>query len=226
MPHILLVEDEPAIADTLIYALTSDGMQVSHVGLGQSALARCGEAAIDLVILDVGLPDMSGFDVCKTLRRTSETPVLFLTARADEIDRVVGLEIGGDDYVTKPFSPREVVARVKAILKRTRTSASTEAPRQSWFEVDDARCRVLFCGQVLDLTRYEYLLLKQLLAHPERVYPRGQLFDLVWGLSSDSLDRTVDAHVKSLRAKLRLVRADLNPIQTHRGLGYSIREQA
>jgi two-component system, OmpR family, catabolic regulation response regulator CreB len=175
-----------------------------------------------LLILDVGLPDGNGFELCKEIRRFSEIPIVFLTARNDEVDRIVGLEIGGDDYVGKPFSPRELTARVKAILKRSRVAVVSMAEERATFEVDSERCRIRYHDVWLDLTRYEYEVLRTLLRHPERVYSRAQIMDLVWSEPDESLERSVDTHIKTLRAKLRQIREDENPIKTHRGLGYSI----
>lgn len=217
--HILIIEDELAIAETLIYAFNEAGFTTSHHVLGGDAIKKLSTSQIDFVILDVGLPDMTGFDVCKQMRQTSNTPILFLTARNHEIDRIVGLEIGADDYVTKPFSPREVVARVKTILRRT---AQMPTKQSSEFMVDEIANRILYCGQYLDLTRYEFLLLKTLVKQPQRVYSRDQLMDIVWANAENTLERTVDAHVKTLRAKLRLVNTECQAIVTHRGMGYSL----
>lgn len=223
--HILIVEDESAIADNLVYALKTEGFAVSWKTLGAGAIDHIRDASVDLVILDVGLPDMSGFEVCKRVRQFSDVPILFLTARAEEIDRVVGLEIGGDDYVAKPFSPREVAARVKAILKRSRPTAAAGAHAATdtcLFVCDELRARIEYCGQPLELTRQEYLILKTLLRQPERVYSREQLMQQAWDSPETSLERAVDTHIKSIRAKLREVNGDDDPIRTHRGLGYSI----
>lgn len=217
--HILIVEDELAIAETLIYAFNEAGFTTSHYILGGEAIAKLDTSKIDFVILDVGLPDMTGFDVCKQIRLTSNVPILFLTARNHEIDRIVGLEIGADDYVTKPFSPREVVTRVKTILRRTELIL-TKHPSQ--FVVDEIANRILYCGHYLDLTRYEFMLLKTLVKQPQRVYSRNQLMDLVWANAEDTLERTVDAHIKTLRAKLRQIDAKSSAIVTHRGMGYSL----
>lgn len=222
---ILVVEDEPAIADGIAYALRTEGFAPHHVTLGEAALDLLRTDAFELAILDVGLPDVSGFDVCRRLRQFSDLPVIFLTARSDEIDRVVGLEIGADDYVTKPFSPRELVARVRVILRRLDKAAGNGAPSakaDSVFDLRSKEARIAYRGTLLDLTRYEYLLLKTLLEHPGHVLSRAQLMDRVWQDAEDTLERTVDAHVKSLRAKLRAVDAAADPIQTHRGMGYSI----
>lgn len=221
---ILIVDDEPSIADTLDYALRTEGFETLCVGLGRLALQALHDNDIALVILDVGLPDMNGFDVCRALRRDSDVPVIFLTARADEVDRIVGLELGADDYVAKPFSPREVASRVRAILRRARSPAPAVA-EQPRFRVDVEAARIACDGTWLTLTRYEYGLLRALLERPGRVLSRARLMELVWSDAEESLERTVDAHVKTLRAKLRAIRGD-DPIETHRGLGYSIRSGA
>lgn len=249
--RILIVEDEPAIAQTLAYALKTEGFATHWESLGEAALQALQEgvqggdeqpeAAFALVILDVGLPDISGFDVCRRIRQNSELPVLFLTARSDEVDRIVGLEIGADDYVTKPFSPREVASRVRAILRRTQKnaaaaqsaapnalapSAATATPATEAagpFHHDAEGLRIAYFGQWLSLTRYEYRLLAALLARPGRVFSRAHLMEHVWTDAEESLERTVDAHIKTLRAKLRAIDAAHEPIETHRGLGYSIR---
>lgn len=222
-PTILIVEDESGIADTLQYALSTDGFEPHWVATGEAALARLREAPPALVILDVGLPDLNGFEVFKRIRAFSEVPVVFLTARTDEIDRVVGLELGADDYVAKPFSPRELVARVRTILRRAARAAPASAPPLP-FAVDEGRRQIRFYGRPLDLSRYEYGLLKTLVERPGHVYSRDVLLDKVWDTRSESLDRTVDAHVKTLRAKLKAIAPGLEPIRTHRGSGYALAE--
>lgn len=230
--RILLIEDEPAIADTLLYALRTEGFAPEWRSTGRDGLAALRDGDPALVILDVGLPDANGFELCKEIRARSTVPILFLTARNAEIDRIVGLEIGGDDYVTKPFSPREVTARVKAILRRIPVPATPDSCRPppapsgemtTGFAVDAERCEVRFRGVRLDLTRYEFRLLCVLIARPGRVYSRDELMGQAWEDPGASLDRTVDAHIKTLRAKLRAVAPDADPIQTHRGLGYALR---
>ncbi|MBG8558089.1 MULTISPECIES: two-component system response regulator CreB [Pseudomonas] len=220
MPHILIVEDEAAIADTLIFALQGDGHSTEWVTLGSAALEQQRQRPADLIILDIGLPDINGFETCRQLRRFSEVPVMFLSARDGEIDRVVGLEIGADDYVVKPFSPREVAARVRAILKRMTPRSEPEAP-ETPFSIDSQRLQISYRGQSLNLTRHEFRLLQCLLEQPERVFSREQLLDATGVPAEAGYERNVDSHIKSLRAKLRTVQADAEPIQTHRGLGYS-----
>ena len=209
--HILLLEDEPAIADTLLYALRGESFEVTHVRLVSEALAAFRAKPPDLAILDVGLPDGNGFDVCRAIRKTSELPIVFLTARGEEIDRILGLELGADDYVTKPFSPREVCARVKAILRRSAGNGSAPAGPVAEGGL-----------QLLALTRYEYGLLATLLKRPQRIFSRAELMDLVWGDAPDTSERTVDAHIKLLRAKLRAGGLEADLIQTHRNMGYSL----
>lgn len=232
---ILVVEDEPAIADTIVYALRTEGFVPVWSKSGRDALAVFADETIALVVLDVGLPDLSGFDVCRELQRRRAVPVIFLTARASEVDRVVGLELGADDYMAKPFSPRELTARVRAVLRRSHgrpaeaetrpaSPAKSVAAPSTW-KHDAARCSVHFHGHALDLTRNEYRLLCALLASPGRVFSREQLMAAAWDDPGAALDRTVDAHIKMLRAKLRAVAPDADPIATHRGLGYSLREE-
>ncbi|WP_349605404.1 two-component system response regulator CreB [Cupriavidus sp. DF5525] len=223
-PRILVVEDEQAIADTILYALRTDGMQAEHCTLGNAALEQMRASPADLVILDVGLPDINGFEVCRMLRTFCDAPVIFLTARHEEIDRIVGLEIGADDYVVKPFSPRELAARVRAIIRRARGgNAMAKTKDSAGFTHDKAGARLAYRGHWLDLTRYEYLLLALLVTHPSRIYSRAQLMEIVWQDALDTSDRTVDTHIKTLRAKLRDTTPDAaERIRTHRGMGYSL----
>lgn len=223
MARIVVVEDEPGIAETLRYALQRENHEVRLCTLGTEGVAALHAQPCDLVVLDVGLPDASGFEICRRIRAFSDVPVIFLTARGEEIDRVVGLEIGADDYVVKPFSVRELVARVQVVLRRRRpTTQPAGAATPAGLSLDEARAEVSFRGQPLALTRYEYLLLKLLLSAPGRVFSRGQIMDQVWPENSGSGDRTVDTHVKSLRAKLKAIAPDEDAIVTHRGLGYSL----
>ena len=226
MPRILLVEDEPAIADTVQYALQSEGFTAVHCLTGGDALRRSATETFDLAVLDVGLPDIGGFALCRELRRDRELPVIFLTAQGAEADRILGLEIGADDYVTKPFSPRELVARVRAVLRRVEAAGHSDSRDESVpdpaFQHDREGKRIRFQGRLMELTRYEYLLLAALLQRPGAVLSRAQLMERVWEDAMDSGDRTVDTHVKTLRAKLREIDPAADPLRTHRGLGYSL----
>jgi len=224
---ILVVEDEAAIAETIVYALKTEGLGAIWKTTGREALAVLREEPIALVVLDIGLPDMNGYDVCRELRRERPVPVIFLTARSAEVDRIVGLELGADDYVAKPFSPRELSARVRAVLRRCDGSLVAgrheNAADERWRH-DEARCRISYDGRPLELTRNEYRLLTVLLQSPGRVFSREQLMNAAWEDPGAALDRTVDAHVKLLRAKLRAAGAGEDAIVTHRGLGYALRE--
>ncbi len=234
-PRVLIVEDEPGIADTLQYALRTEGFDPACCATGEAALRAIAEAEPALVILDVGLPDASGFEVFKQIRATSDVPVVFLTARTDEIDRVLGLELGADDYVAKPFSPRELVARVRSVLRRSArpaTGAASAPPAAatppeptsstSPVDIDPGRMRVRYYGDVLELSRYEFGLLCALASRPGHVFARDSLLARVWGSDTESMDRTVDAHVKTLRAKMKAVAPGVEPIRTHRGSGYAL----
>ena len=220
MPSILIVEDETAIADTLIYALESERFSVAHFTTGSEGLNYLQASEPDLVILDIGLPDMTGLDLCREIRRFSQIPVLFLTARSSEVDQVLGLELGADDYVTKPFSPRAVVARIRAILRRGRSQNESDT---TLLQHDEAKMMIQCCGQPLSLTAHEYRLLAILLSQPGRVFTREQLLEQAWHDPGSAMDRTIDAHIKSLRSKIRKYSQEAaDTIQTRRGLGYTL----
>ncbi len=231
-PHVLLLEDDPAIARTVSYALERDGIRCTHSLLIADARQQWQATAFDVLLLDVGLPDGNGLDWCRQLRASgATTPMLVLSARGEEMDRILGLELGADDYLAKPFSPRELVARTRALLRRSQefskknrplalTHSAAEAPI---FIVDEPGHTIRLYGSVLDLTRREHQLLATLLGANGRVLSRERLLDTVWGSDSDSTDRTVDTHIKTLRAKLRGVAPDSDFITTHRGMGYSLR---
>ncbi len=231
--RILVVEDEPAIADTISYALTTDGFQPVWSATGEAALQEVARGDIALIVLDVGLPDINGFELFKKLMQITSAPVIFLTARSAEVDRVVGLELGADDYISKPFSPRELTARVRSVLRRlARTNAqgvAAAAPAKAPaghppFVVDDERKTITYFGRPLDLSRYEYRILKLLVSRPGRVFSRDAIMGHVWDEPEASLDRTVDAHIKMVRAKLKVIAPDVEAIRTHRGEGYSLTE--
>jgi two-component system, OmpR family, catabolic regulation response regulator CreB len=225
--RILVVEDEPSILDTVVYALETEGLSAVGCATCEAARRAVADAVFDLAILDVGLPDGNGMELCRLLREKSALPVIFLTARSSEVDRIVGLEIGGDDYVVKPFSPRELTARVKAVLRRVHSLAPQVDLRQvrpaNALCIDEQTCQATFFGEALGLSATELRLLQTLSKHPGRVFSREQLMNLAWDDPGSAMERTVDAHVKALRQKLRAVREDVEPIQTHRGFGYSYR---
>ncbi len=222
-PRILIVEDEQAIADNIQYALETEGFETRCLLSGMQVLPLLDHDGIDLIILDIGLPDINGLELCKEIRKFHSLPIIFLTARAAEIDRVVGLEIGADDYVVKPFSPRELTARVKAVLRRTRQPAAQRSIIQT-FQVNESKRRISYRGQPLALSRYEYNLLTLFIQRPGHVFSREQLMDMAWDEPEASMDRTVDAHIKNIRAKLKSITPDMDPIVTHRGVGYALKE--
>ncbi|MBX3654856.1 MAG: two-component system response regulator CreB [Ramlibacter sp.] len=234
-PRILVVEDESGIADTIQYVLETDGFAPVWCSTAEEALRQFAAAPPALAILDVGLPDLNGFELFRRLQALPggpQVPMLFLTARVAEIDRVVGLELGADDYIAKPFSPRELVARVRTILRRAgagqgpggapQATGASAAPMP--LEVDAERMQIRYYGRPLDLSRYEYGLLRLFVQRPGRVFSRDELLSLVWDKSSDSFDRTVDAHIKTLRHKLKAVAPRVDPIRTLRGTGYALHE--
>lgn len=226
--RILILEDESSIADNIRYALEAEGFSTQWCGTLKEGRSILEEGGVDLLVLDVGMPDGNGFDFCRELRQTLSTPVIFLTARSGEVDRVVGLEIGADDYMVKPFSPRELAARVKAVFRRGATIREVGSPvrvnSSLPFTLDSERMKIFYFGEALPLSRYEFRLLRVFLERPGRVLSRDQLMELAWEEPEASLDRTVDAHIKSLRAKMRKVNASIDPIETHRGMGYSLKE--
>ena len=220
---ILIVEDEPAIAETIQYALETDGFETRCLSSGKAVLDLLEREAIDLIVLDIGLPDISGLELCKEIRKTRQLPVIFLTARSDEVDRVVGLEIGADDYVVKPFSPRELTARVRAVLRRARPTTAAKSIANT-FKLDESKRQIIYAGSPLELSRYEYNLLVILIQRPGQVFSREQLMQLAWEEPEAAMDRTVDAHIKNIRAKLKTINPEIDPIMTHRGIGYALKE--
>lgn len=228
MKKILVIEDEPSVADNIIYALSTEGFAPVWCSTGREGMEAVIGGNLLLIILDVGLPDVDGFELCRDIRKISDIPLIFLTARDGEIDRVVGLEIGGDDYVVKPFSPRELTARVKAVLRRSsqerKTAGVATMKTDAPFTVDVERYTIFYHGIPLLLTHYEFRILETLLGRPGKVFTRGELMNRAWDEPEASMERTVDAHIKNIRKKLAEISPDKNPIQTHRGIGYSLLE--
>ena len=229
---IFIVEDEPSIAQTVQFALEAEGFATQHFTTGAGCIAALESAAPALILLDVGLADGSGFEFFRRIRQLTEAPVIYMTARGDEIDRVVGLEMGADDYIVKPFSLRELVARVRTVLRRVDSSAvngagkpepvAATAATSDIFQIDSVRRQIHYHAQLLDLTLHEYRLLETLLSHPGRVFTRSELLQRGWDDPDHRLERTIDSHIKSLRNKLNLINPDAAPICTHRGVGYSL----
>jgi DNA-binding response OmpR family regulator len=213
---VLLVEDEPSVGELVRGYLSRDGYRVVWVRSGTEALAELERHPVRLVLLDIGLPDMDGFDICRAVRTKSQVPILMLTARDEEPDRVVGLEVGADDYITKPFSPRELVARMKAVLRRAEPQETTETLALADVVVDRQTRDAFVDGERVELTTKEFDLLAYFLSHPGVVLTREVLLDRVWGVAYPGGTRTVDVHVAQLRRKLR--RPQL--IRTLRGSGY------
>ena len=221
MTTVLVVEDELEIARVVRDYLDSAGFEVIVVGDGGSAIASVRAARPDLLVLDLGLPGLDGIDVAREVRRWSNTPIVMLTARGDETDRVVGLELGADDYVVKPFSPKELVARIRAVLRRTRAAErGAEALRAADVEVDRGKMRVTVAGRQVELTPTEFQLLSTLVAEPGRVFTRGQLLDAVHGVAIESYERAIDAHVKNIRRKIEPQPGPPRYLLTVHGVGY------
>jgi two-component system, OmpR family, catabolic regulation response regulator CreB len=236
LPRVLLVDDEPAIARSLAFALRQDGFDVDCVALAGDALTAVSTQSYAAIVLDVGLPDQTGFELCKSLRCATNAAILFLSARSDEVDRVRGLELG-DDYVTKPFSPREVVVRLRNLIRRN--TAKYQPPNGQSAVVNSAadaasdirlgqlhwrpnQADITWASTSLALTKSEYVLLSSMMANPERVFSRAELLERMSDEPTASMERTIDAHVKSLRAKLVAAGGDGAQIETHRGHGYSL----
>jgi len=222
--HILIVEDESALSTLLSYNLEKEGFAVTIAADGEQAVQALAENPPDLVLLDWMLPHLSGIEICRRIRRdpaTSGLPVIMLTARGEEADRIRGLETGADDYVTKPFSPAELVARVRALLRRARPTAGADELAAGDIVMDLAAYRVRIAGADVELGPTEFRLLRHFMEHPGRVYSRDQILDAVWGRDINVEDRTVDVHIGRLRKALRAV-AGRDPIRTVRGAGYSL----
>ena len=221
MTTVLVVEDEIEIARIVRDYLRNAGFEVIVVGDGGSAVASVRSAKPDLLVLDLGLPGQDGLDVAREIRRWSNTPIVMLTARGDETDRIVGLELGADDYVVKPFSPKELVARVRAVLRRSRTAArGDEIVRAGDVEIDTGKMRVSVAGTSVELTPTEFQLLATLAREPGRVFTRSQLLDAVHGVAIESYERAIDAHVKNLRRKIEPTPGSPRYVVTVHGVGY------
>ncbi|MBX5156477.1 MULTISPECIES: response regulator [unclassified Rhizobium] len=224
-PRILVVDDEPHIRDVICFALERAGLTPTAVRSGTEAMTAFRRANIDLIILDIGMPDMDGLEVCRQIRKTSGLPILFLSARDEEIDRVLGLEIGGDDYVTKPFSPRELVARVKAILKRSGNEPAPERRHAIFIagelSLDRHGRTVMFGDRAITMTALEFAILDALLSRPDMVFSRERLMEAAYGAGTYVADRTIDSHIRNIRAKF-LAAGGQGIIATVHGIGFKL----
>ncbi|WP_375305847.1 response regulator transcription factor [Bradyrhizobium sp. A11] len=227
MAHrILIVDDEGHIREVIRVALKKAGMDVIEARDGKEALGRVAADKPDLIVLDIGMPEFDGLDVCREIRKTSDVPILFLSARDEEIDRILGLEIGGDDYVTKPFSPRELVARVNVILRRLNprngeTKSGPAALAQGGLLIDPEQHVATFAGTPLKLTAIEFGILRAFLTRPTSVFNREQLMRAAYQLNIQVSDRTIDSHIRNIRAKLAALACD-NVIETIHGVGFKL----
>lgn len=218
-PRILIVEDETALAALVRDYLIEAGMDPSHQTEGTGAAERAMREGFDLVVLDLMLPGVDGLSICRDIRAQSDVPIIMTTAKVEEIDRLLGLELGADDYLCKPFSPRELVARIRAILRRSAPKDATpKAPQR--VQLDQTRWRATLDGENLALTPQEFRLLDALVKHPGRVYARDQLLDLAFDGDADVYDRTIDSHIRNIRRKINGI-ADWNPIRSVYGVGYA-----
>lgn len=227
MARVLLVDDDKNIREVVRFALSRAGHDVIEAADGRAALEAFAAHAVDAIVLDIIMPEEDGLEVCRKIRAQSTVPILFLSSRDDEFDRVLGLEIGGDDYVTKPFSPRELVARVKAMLRRAQMQpAAPQTPMliHGALRIDPERHRCFHGDTEIVLTVTEFNLLHVLLSRPGRVYTRDDLVDRVWGVGHHITDRTIDSHIRRVRRKFAAVGAD--PVETVYGLGYRLRTDA
>jgi two-component system, OmpR family, response regulator len=225
MAHsILVVDDDPHIRDVVRFAFEKTGMAISIAQDGKDALRQFDGNVHDLVVLDIGMPEMDGLEVCRQIRKTSDTPILFLSARDEEIDRILGLEIGGDDYVTKPFSPRELVARVNAILRRARSTPAPAAPRamsHGGLAIDPDARAASFEDTPIALTALEFDILRTLLARPGFVFTRELILDAAYAGNIHVADRTIDSHVRNIRAKMAVAGCE-SVIETVHGVGFKL----
>ncbi len=218
---ILIVEDEPAIAEVLYAYCKNAGFLVTHLDSGKHVVNHIKDNQIDLLLLDLMLPDVDGITICKSIRQFSQVPIIMVTARNEEIDRLIGLEIGADDYICKPFSPREVVARIKVILRRIPESTDNIIVKAG-FELDGEKYQVALNNKPLDLTPIEFKLLECLLKNSNKVYSRQKIMDLVYSNFDEVNDRNVDTHIKNIRRKISFISPTFNPIVSVYGVGYKM----
>ena len=223
---ILVADDDPHIREVISFALEKANMSVQTANDGREALKSMAELPADLIVLDINMPEMDGLECCRELRKTSDVPILFLSSREDEIDRILGLEMGGDDYVTKPFSPRELVARINAILKRTQQQNPAQPPSDQVLQVgllrlDSEQHATWWNNTPVSLTATEFAILAQMLRHPQRVFSRDVIMDSAYNYNVHVSDRTIDSHIRHIRAKFNRVGCN-SIIETLHGVGYKL----
>jgi len=223
-PHVLIVEDEQKIADLLRDYLRKEGYATTCMSRGDQVVAQIRRQMPDLILLDIMLPGLDGMQVCREIRKHWNVPIIMITARVEEVDRILGLELGADDYVCKPFSPREVVARVRALLRRSRPESARTRLAAGPIVLDPESFRVEVAGQCVKLTPNEFVLLRVLMARPGRVYSRSELVTRVQGYEYEGYERTIDSHVKNLRKKIAAVLPDREVIVSVYGVGYKLEE--
>ena len=242
MEKILLIEDDENISDFIVKYAKNENFEIETAANGKTGLSMALASKFDMILLDIMLPGMNGNEICRELRKVSGVPVIFLTSRDEEIDRVLGLEIGADDYITKPFSPRELFARIKAVLRRTsektsrhpgspeiRNAAENDESRKTIvtkkLSIDTARREIKLAGKTVEVTYTQFELLKKLASSAGRVFSRDELYESVWGDSGDGFSRTVDVHIKHLREALNKTLEGYNPIVSVRSVGYKFEEE-
>jgi two-component system, OmpR family, response regulator len=222
--HILVVDDDPHIREVVMFALEKAGMRGTQAADGKEALEKAASASPDLIVLDISMPELDGLEVCRELRKTNDVPILFLSSRDEEIDRIIGLELGGDDYVTKPFSPRELVARINAILKRKTGSATPSQQKKlahGSIAIDTASYTASCAGRQVALTATEFMLLLALFRHPNKVFTRDELMDQAYDANITVSDRTIDSHIRRIRSKFAALGAN-DVVATNHGIGYKL----
>ena len=221
--HILIADDDPHICEVITFALQQANMRVTQANDGQQALQKFTQSQPDLIILDIGMPELDGIEVCKNIRKTSDIPILFLSSRDDEIDRIIGLEIGADDYVTKPFSPRELVARVNAILKRTQAKPTKNDDRLNHgnLSIWPEQARIEYNNSPVELTSKEFAILNALILHPQKLFSRDDILTHAYQDNINVSDRTIDSHIRHIRSKFVALGCN-DIIITMHGMGYKL----
>ncbi len=221
--NVLIVEDEQHIAEVLLAYCEKEGYLATHKPSGKDVVSHVKNNPVDIILLDLMLPDVDGLTLCKQIRAFSQVPIIMVTAKGEEIDRLRGLDFGSDDYICKPFSPREVIARIKAVLRRFQPEVDAII-KQSGFELESDKYKVTLKGQIIDLTPIEFKILELLITHVERVYSRNEILNLVYSDVSEVSDRNIDTHIKNIRKKIHTISQNANPIGSVYGVGYQFKK--